>query len=142
MTLFLIIAVIVLFVLTIAVGAYKHKKEQEKKNEVEVETTVEKPARPSDCCGIHEVCDKANLLAGNIKAEYYDDEELDSLACTHPSHYTEEQIAMLREVFYTLNESDVAGWLRSLQMRHINLPDEIKEEAMMIVRERRESAKV
>jgi uncharacterized protein HemX len=137
---FIIISIIILFVLTIALGAYKAKKEQEKKNAKEVEKLekeVEKPARPADCCGIHEVCDKESLLAGNIQAEYYDDEELDALACTHPSNYTEEQIAMLREVFHTLNESDVEGWLRSLEIRHINLPDEIKEEAMMIVRERR-----
>jgi len=134
---FIIIAIIILFVLTIAVGAYKNKKSQEKKNDEEVEKAVEKPARPADCCGIHDECEKESLLTLDRSTIYYDDEELDALACTHPSHYTEEQRQMLADVFYTLNESDVAGWLRSLQMRHINLPDDLKEEAMMIVRERR-----
>jgi uncharacterized protein HemX len=138
-TMLIIIGIIVLFVLTIVLGAYKNKKNQEKKNEETVEKKVKKPTRPADCCGAHEVCEKETLLAADRNAIYYDDEELDALACTNPRDFSEEQIQMLADVFYTLNESDVAGWLRSLQMRHIQLPDDLKEEALMIVRERRET---
>ena len=51
--------------------------------------------------------------------------------------YTIEEQKQLEEVFLTLRESDVAGWLRSLQLRNIALPDELKEQALLIVRERR-----
>jgi hypothetical protein len=56
---------------------------------------------------------------------------------TNPSDYTETQKKQFSEIFYSLKESDVAGWLRSLQLRLIELPAELKEEALMIVRERR-----
>ena len=133
----LLIAVAILFVLTIALGAYKNKKSLEQKNSESAEKKSESPARPTDCCGIHEVCEKESLLADNRNVIYYDDEELDALACTNPQNYTDEQVQMLADVFYTLAEDDVAGWLHSLQSRHINLPDHLKDEALMIVHEKR-----
>lgn len=92
----------------------------------------------SECCGQHEVCEKTNLINTNLKIEYYDDEELDALSGKDPEDYTEEEIAQLREVFETLKEYDVAGWLRSLQLRNIVLPEDIKEEALFIVSDLRD----
>ena len=40
-------------------------------------------------------------------------------------------------MLYTLQEVEVAGWLRSLQLRQVNLPDALKDEAFLIVGERR-----
>ena len=40
-------------------------------------------------------------------------------------------------MFFTLREVEVAGWLRSLQLRGINLPDALKDEAFLIIGERR-----
>jgi hypothetical protein len=42
-----------------------------------------------------------------------------------------------REVLYTCREEEVAGWSRSLQLRGIELPDELKDELFLIVGERR-----
>jgi hypothetical protein len=95
--------------------------------------------RPEGCCGEHLVCERETLLQTNAEIVYYDDEELDALADTDPKDYTEAQYAQLREVFETLQEADVPGWCRSLQLRRIALPDDIKDEALMIVRERRNS---
>ena len=97
---------------------------------------------PSDgeCCGMHLVCEKETLLQPNAKPEYYDDEELDELAGINPANYTQEQHEAIRQVFNTLPENDVPGWCRSLQLRQIELPDDIREEALMIVRERRSIA--
>ena len=92
----------------------------------------------SECCGQHEVCEKTNLINTNLKYEYYDDEELDSLSGKNPEDYTDEELAQLREVFETLKEYDVAGWLRSLQLRNIILPEDIKEDALLIVGDLRE----
>ena len=95
--------------------------------------------RPEGCCGEHLVCERETLLQTNAEIVYYDDEELDALADTDPADYTAAQHAQLRDVFETLKEADVPGWCRSLQLRRIQLPDDIKDEALMIVRERRNS---
>lgn len=90
-----------------------------------------------ECCGAHEVCDRDTLLNSKAELVYYDDEELDQLSGIKAANYSASQIQQLTEVFETLPESDVAGWLRSLQMRCIDLPAEIKEQALLIVSERR-----
>ncbi|MEE1259132.1 MAG: phospholipase [Paludibacteraceae bacterium] len=109
--------------------------EEERIKEEEAEKAKEES---SECCGQHEVCEKTNLININLKIEYYDDEELDALSGKDPEDYTEEEIAQLREVFETLKEYDVAGWLRSLQLRNIVLPEDIKEEALFIVSDLRD----
>jgi hypothetical protein len=85
------------------------------------------------------VCERESLLNTENKIEYYDDEELDSLRGLSPEQYSEEQMEQLSEVFYSLHEKDVSGWLRSLQMRGIELPLQLREEALLIVSERRNS---
>ena len=91
-----------------------------------------------ECCGQHLVCERETLLQTNAQIEYYDDEELDALADIAPQNYTREQYKAIREVFDSLNEKDVPGWCRSIQLRHIELPQDIREEALLIVRERRQ----
>lgn len=92
----------------------------------------------SECCGQHQICEKESLLAAVSKQiEYYDDEELDRFK-GHPSdEYTEEEIEEFRNILYTMQEVEVAGWCRSLQLRNIALPDELKDEIFLIVGERR-----
>ena len=89
------------------------------------------------CCGEHLVCERETLLQTNAKVEYYDDEELDQLTGIAAEDYTKEQYQMIREVFETLKASDVPGWVRSIQLRNIQLPLDIREEALLIVVERR-----
>ena len=91
----------------------------------------------SGCCGAHLVCERETLLQTNAEIIYYDDEELDALADLDPQTYTPAQHDAIAEVFHTLQEKDVPGWCRSLQLRHIELPFDIREEALLIVRERR-----
>ena len=40
-------------------------------------------------------------------------------------------------VLYTMQDIDVAGWVRSLQLRGIELPDDLKDEVFLIIGERR-----
>ena len=89
------------------------------------------------CCGEHLVCERETLLQTNAKVEYYDDEELDTLIGIPAEDYTAEQYQMIREVFNTLQAKDVPGWVRSIQLRNIQLPLDIREEALLIVVERR-----
>lgn len=116
--------------LVTGVFAFVFTKMQKKEKE-EVEEI------PSDCCGAHAVCERDRLLVSTDEIIYFDDEELDSLSGLKVADYTQQQINEISEVFYSLRESDVAGWLRSLQLRNIELPENIKEEALLIVSERR-----
>ena len=92
---------------------------------------------PDDCCGAHEVCESDSLLSADGKPEYFEDEELDVYKELNANAYSDDQIEEFREVLYTLKEREVAGWLKSLQARHINPPEIIREEALMIVADRR-----
>lgn len=90
------------------------------------------------CCGQHEVCEKDSLLAAVSKEiEYYDDEELDRFRGRASDDYTDEEIDEFDEVFTTLRSEEVAGWVRSLQLRGINLPDALKDAVILVVGERR-----
>lgn len=94
----------------------------------------------TECCGMHEVCEKESLLAAVSKdIEYYNDEELDSFRGREGGNYTPEEITEFGEVLYTLRSEEVAGWVRSLQLRGIDLPDPLKDEVILIVGERRQN---
>lgn len=96
------------------------------------------PPRPEGCCGQHEVCEKESLLAAvSREIEYYEDEELDAFRGRAASAYSEAEVEQFREVLYTMREDEVAGWVRSLQLRGVELPDELKDEVFLIVGERR-----
>ena len=77
------------------------------------------------------------LAAVSKSIEYYNDEELDRFQGVESDAYEEEAVEEFREVLFTLQEVEVAGWLRSLQLRGIQLPDALKDEAFLIVGERR-----
>ena len=95
--------------------------------------------RSSDCCGQHEVCEKESLLAAVSKAvEYYDDEELDRFAGRRADSYDMHETDEFEEILTTLRSEDVAGWVRSLQLRGIELPEALRDELILIVRERRQ----
>ena len=92
----------------------------------------------SECCGQHQICEKESLLAAVSKQiEYYDDEELDRFKGRPSDGYSEEEIEEFRDILYSMQEVDVAGWSRGLQLRGIELPDELKDELFLIVGERR-----
>ena len=80
---------------------------------------------------------KACLPLSAKKVEYYDDEELDRFRGRPSNGYNEEEVEEFREIMYTCKEDEVAGWSRSLQLRGIELPDELKDELFLIVGERR-----
>ncbi len=96
-----------------------------------------------ECCGQHETCEKDSLLAAVSKdIEYYNDEELDRFRGREGDAYSEEECDEFRDVLYTMRDDEVAGWVRSLQLRFINLPDEVKDEVLLIVGENRASREV
>ena len=132
---YIIIGVIVLGVLAAVAGYFRNKKLQKMLERGEISEIRE---IPEECCGQHETCERDSLLAAvSKKIEYYDDEELDRFRGLEGDEYDEEAVNEFREVLYTLQDIEVAGWLRSLQLRAVNLPDALKDEAFLIVGERR-----
>ena len=93
----------------------------------------------AECCGMHETCEKDSLLAAVSKdVEYYDDEELDRFRGIASDEFLPLEIEEFRYVLYTMREDEVAGWVRSLQLRQVELPDELKDEVFLIIGERRQ----
>ena len=111
---------------------------RKKSGEIEQKQSSDVSNSDGECCGQHLVCERETLLQTHAHIDYYDDEALDALADIAPEQYTESQYQMLREVFDSLSEKDVPGWCRSIQLRRIQLPQDIREEALLIVRERRQ----
>lgn len=93
---------------------------------------------PEVCCGQHAVCEKDSLLAAmSRQIEYFDDEELDAYAGRGPESYTDAEVEQFRDVLLTLLPSDVAPWGRSLQLRGIELPHDVRDELLLMVAEQR-----
>ena len=85
------------------------------------------------------MCEKESLLAAVSKeVEYYDDEELDRFAGRRADSYDMRETDEFEEILTTLRSEDVAGWVRSLQLRGIELPEALRDEVILIVGERRQ----
>ena len=136
---YLIIGLIFLGVVAFVAGFFREKKlkRQLEKGEI-TELPSIKQVEDMECCGQHETCEKESLLAAVSKQiEYYNDEELDRFRGTASDGYSPDEIDEFREILYTMRDDEVAGWIRSLQLRAVELPDELKDEVYMIVGERR-----
>jgi hypothetical protein len=127
--LFLIISLIALGCIAAATGYVRHTG---------TPGAQETPEIPQACCGRHEICERDSLpAAAGKKIAYYDDEELDRFNGINADVYDNEAVNEFRDVLYTLREAEVAGWLRSLQLRGVELPDALKDEAFLIMGERK-----
>lgn len=127
---YIIVALVLLGLLAAAFGWWRNRSFPE------AETTV----NPLDmeCCGQHEVCEKESLLAALSKQiEYYNDEELDRYRGRAAEAFSPDETDEFRDILYTMRSDEVAGWVRSLQLRGIEIPDGLRDEVLMIVGERR-----
>lgn len=140
---YLAIGLIVLGVVAMVAEWFRNRSLQKKLERGEIEELPNiVQAQDMECCGQHEVCEKESLLAAISKdIEYYNDEELDRFRGRESDAYTEEEVEEFREVLYTMKETEVAGWVRSLQLRAVELPNEVKDEVVMVVGERRGGGK-
>ena len=131
----LIISLVLLGIIALIAGYIRNKRLQQKIEKGELDRMPEVKEADIECCGQHEVCEKDSLLAAvSKKIEYYDDEELDQFIGKEANAYTDEET---NQLLYTMQDIDVAGWVRSLQLRGIELPDDLKDEVFLIIGERR-----
>ncbi|MCR5394087.1 MAG: phospholipase [Bacteroidales bacterium] len=141
--LYLIVLIAGLALLVFGLSLIGHKRYEKRVEEGTAKPDETSPFEitqevPEECCGQHATCERDSLLAAVSKEIiYYDDEELDAYRGIASDEYTEEQVQQFADIFYELKEIEVAGWCRSLQLRGIELPDAIKDEVFLVVRERR-----
>ena len=135
---YILLSLLLLGVAAAIAGVVRNRKLQRQLERGEIDAIPEPQEIQEECCGQHETCERDSLLAAVSKEiEYYNDEELDRYQGVEADAYDEAAVEEFSDVLYTLQEVEVAGWLRSLQLRGINLPDAIKDEAFLIVGERR-----
>lgn len=136
----LITGLVLLGIIALIAGIIRNKRLEQKIAKGELDRMPEVKEVDAECCGQHEVCEKESLLAAvSKKIEYYDDEELDQFIGRAGDDYTDEETNQFRDVLYTMQDVDVAGWIRSLQLRGVELPDDLKDEVFLIIGERRTS---
>lgn len=73
------------------------------------------------------------MKAAGEPIEYFDDEELDRFQGRRADSYTEAEEGEFREVLYTTLTREVGDWMRSLQLRGIELPESLRDEAVMLM---------
>lgn len=127
----IIIGIIILLFLIVGIVIIVRSRIKAKKSEDQNLDNNKKVA--SDCCGAHEVCDVDKLFQNKEKIVYFEDEELDAFKGIEESDYQDDQIEEFREVLYTLQPSEINAWLSSLELRKINLPTILKQEARQLI---------
>lgn len=132
----IILAVLIAIGIILYLGEMRHRKRVAAKNENE-ESQAPDVAVQDSCCGQHLVCEKNLLTPMDDKVEYYDDEELDRFIGRSADSYTEEEAEEFREVLMTLREEDAPGWSRSITLRGLELPSDVRDALLMIVRDAR-----
>lgn len=125
------------------IGERRHPLTSSTTEEGSAPNAEEQTEPQQECCGMHITCEKDSLLkAVSSEIVYYDDEELDAYRGIEPDAYSDEQIEEFRDILLTLLPEDIAGWARSLQLREINLPEIVKEELLLLVREERDKLNI
>ena len=127
---YVLLALVILGVVAAAFGWWRYRRLPE-------DEPVVNPV-DMECCGQHEVCEKESLLAALSKQiEYYNDEELDRFRGRRSNAFSTDETDEFRDILYTMRSDEVAGWVRSLQLRGVEVPDGLKDEVLMIINERR-----
>ncbi|MCI7018044.1 MAG: hypothetical protein MR923_13285 [Prevotella sp.] len=86
------------------------------------------------CNGEDTRCEQECMMeAATREVEYYDDEELDRFKGRPSDCFTDDEAELFREVLLSMPQSDAKGWNRSLILRGINVPDQIKDELLLMI---------
>lgn len=117
-----------ILLLGIIVGAFAYFSKGGNEQPVAAEPTC------ATCTGDDARCEQECMMEAATKPiEYYDDEQLDAFRGRPSDEYTDEEVEEFAEVMYTLQPSDVTGWNRSLILRGVNVPDQLKDELVALL---------
>ena len=131
---------LIILLVTVAVGLllYVYDLKYRRRHPSEGMGTEEKTASTEEehgeiCCGKHLVCERPLTPKPGEEIVYYDDEELDRFAGRDAEAYTPDEIEEVREVMTTLRPEDVAGWVRSMQLRGVAIPTPLRDELFILL---------
>ncbi|MDD5862728.1 MAG: hypothetical protein PUD15_09295 [Prevotella sp.] len=98
------------------------------------EVVIPPPSSCATCDGVNAKCEQECVMeAATQPIEYFDDEELDTFKGRPSDQYTDEEADQFAEVMYTMKPEEVKDWNRSLILRGINVPDQIKDELITLI---------
>lgn len=118
----LVIALALLGTLCALLGFISHKRGED-------EAIVVGKGDCTSCNGDNAMCEQVcTMKAATKPIEYFDDEELDAYKGRPSDSYNDDETAQFAEVLETLRPTEVKTWGRSLILRGINMPDDIKDE--------------
>ena len=114
--------------LSTALGSFLGRKKGEEETPLIVNDSC------STCTGENDLCEQECMMeAATKEIEYYDDEELDRFRGRLSEDYTDEEAEAFAEVMLTMRPDEVKGWNRSLILRGINMPNQIKDDFIALV---------
>ena len=73
------------------------------------------------------------MEAATKPIEYFDDEELDIFKNRAADSYSDDEIEQFAYVLHTMQPDEVAAWSRSLTLRGIELPNELRDEVILLM---------
>lgn len=124
---YLIVSLIALGLLTAMFTLFMHRKGDDER------IVLPSLADCATCSGSDERCEQECMMEAATKPiEYYDDEELDVFRGRPADRYTDNEAALFAEVLYTMRPDEVRGWTRSLTLRGIDLPNQLKDEVFLM----------
>ena len=111
---YLVFALVFLGLIT-ALGSFLGRKKGEEEAPLIVNDSC------STCTGENDQCEQECMMeAATKEIEYYED-------------YTDEEAESFAEVMLTMRPNEVKGWNRSLILRGINMPNQIKDDFIALV---------
>ena len=91
---------------------------------------VGQPCTPALCDKCEQEC---MMEAATRDIEYFDDEELDAYRGRPSDQYTDDEADQFRDVLLTMRPEEVPAWGRSLRLREVNLPDQVKDDFALLL---------
>ncbi len=94
---------------------------------------IEVGADCTTCSGTNDKCEQNCMMEAAVKEiEYFDDEDLDQYKGRESDDYTDDEAEEFRNVMETMRPEEVKAWNRSLILRGVNMPDQIKDDYIML----------
>ena len=126
--LYLVVALIVLGIFSAILGLLSHNKKGESS------VILADSSSCSTCNGDDPKCEQLCMMeAATREIEYFDDEELDRYKGRQGNLYTDDEAEEFRNVMLTMHQSEVSAWSRSLTLRGIEVPYQVKDELLMLM---------
>ena len=120
--LYLILALVALGLISAIFGIISHRKGED-------EEPLQEGVSCNTCNGENSKCEQECMMeAATKEIEYYDDEELDRFKGRASDEFSDDEAEVFAEVMQTMRPDEVKAWNRSLILRGINMPNQIKDD--------------